>query len=649
MRFRGQRMGLKSGLALAGAIALAMPAKSKAQIAQYNFANGDATGVTLATMETATSIATNSSVGSLLLGSKTDTALDEDGAASAFWASPVPDYVSISRDATAAATDDTNFYVDFTVTAGNGFVLDPTSLTLVGGQGGGTASTRTYYVFDSNDGLPTGTNTLTGPGTGTPPPPFDTVNSGTLVGQGAFDVVRGAGATMDSPTITFPSSDQNLFSFEVRVYFDTPTDSQNIDLASITLNGSVVTAPPVLLSTWTSSSSGDYNARANWSSGSPNFIGAEADFLGAITSNQVVFTTTPITLGKIVFNNSAASYALTGAVGANLTLQASSGSAVVDVQAGTHEINLPLTLASNTTFQTDVSSANLIIANPMTINSGISLTTTGSGTVTYDSTITLLSGATMSIASSTYAHGLTINANAAVSLAPTTSSKTLLQVDSLSLAGSSAAWTGKLDLANNDLIIHSGSSGESVYGTTLSQVASGRGANGAWTGTGITSSAAALTKNTALAVVVNDTHQTPSGSLSGTPLFSTFDNKAVSDGDVLEKYTYYGDATLSGSVTSADYLQIDNAYNNNQAHPSTPLIGWYNGDFNYDGVVNGDDYTLIDNAYNTQGSVSFAGVSAGPAEMIAGASSSAVPEPATLSMISIGAAGLVMRRRRRCW
>ena len=50
------------------------------------------------------------------------------------------------------------------------------------------------------------------------------------------------------------------------------------------------------------------------------------------------------------------------------------------------------------------------------------------------------------------------------------SSKTLLQVDSLSLAGSSTAWTGKLDLANNDLIIHTADAlGRSVYGTTLSQ------------------------------------------------------------------------------------------------------------------------------------------------------------------------------------
>jgi hypothetical protein len=77
--------------------------------------------------------------------------------------------------------------------------------------------------------------------------------------------------------------------------------------------------------------------------------------------------------------------------------------------------------------------------------------------------------------------------------------------------------------------------------------------------------------------------------------------------DLLIKYTYFGDADLSGTVTAADYLLIDNGFNNGG-------VGWHNGDFNYDGVINGDDYTLIDNAYNSQGSVSFA---AAPASQIA--------------------------------
>ena len=73
-----------------------------------------------------------------------------------------------------------------------------------------------------------------------------------------------------------------------------------------------------------------------------------------------------------------------------------------------------------------------------------------------------------------------------------------------------------------------------------------------------------------------------------------------------------------------------------------------NGDFNYDGAINGSDYTLIDNAFNSQGSVSFAGVSAGPAEMIAtNTDQIAEPEPGTLSLITIGAIGLLNRRRRR--
>jgi PEP-CTERM motif len=157
-------------------------------------------------------------------------------------------------------------------------------------------------------------------------------------------------------------------------------------------------------------------------------------------------------------------------------------------------------------------------------------------------------------------------------------------------------------------------------------------------------------------VVVNDTNQSGTGSLggpltvSGSPFnhgLTTFDGQAVNDGDVLVKYTYYGDALLNGNVSAGDYVQIDNGFNMH-------LTGWYNGDFNYDSVINGDDYALIDNAYNTQGSVSFAGISAGPADMvasntsqIAGESSSAVPEPGSLTLLTIGAGGLLSRRRRR--
>jgi hypothetical protein len=119
---------------------------------------------------------------------------------------------------------------------------------------------------------------------------------------------------------------------------------------------------------------------------------------------------------------------------------------------------------------------------------------------------------------------------------------------------------------------------------------------------------------------------------------TTFDGAVTADGDVLVKYTYYGDTNLDGQVDGTDYSRIDNGY-------ISHLSGWYNGDFNYDGVIDGSDYTLIDNAYNTQGA-SLAAETAAATAQIAGGSSSAVPEPATLGLLAIGAMGLLGRRRR---
>ncbi len=113
------------------------------------------------------------------------------------------------------------------------------------------------------------------------------------------------------------------------------------------------------------------------------------------------------------------------------------------------------------------------------------------------------------------------------------------------------------------------------------------------------------------------------------------------------KYTYAGDANLDGVINGDDYSLIDNGFN-------TGLSGWQNGDFNYDGSISAADYSIIDNAFVMQSGTSNLSVSAGPAEMIAsntdqiaGSSASSVPEPGALSLLAIGAAGLLRRRRRR--
>jgi autotransporter-associated beta strand protein len=222
------------------------------------------------------------------------------------------------------------------------------------------------------------------------------------------------------------------------------------------------------------------------------------------------------------------------------------------------------------------------------------------------------------------------------------SSRTVLVLTSYSMAGSNNAWQGKVDLSNNDLLVHNGS-----IGILTSQAQAGYG-SGSWNGTsGIASTAASAdsTHLTAIGVIQNSAN----GNASGTALYTTFGGIHAVDTDVLVKYTYYGDATLSGTVNGTDYSRIDTAYLNNLMPGKTALTGWFNGDFNYDGSVNGSDYTLMDNAFNTQG----AGLTSEVAQVTdqiaavpqSPGTAAAVPEPAMTGFLIL--APMLLGRRRR--
>ncbi|WP_428938187.1 hypothetical protein [Fontivita pretiosa] len=80
----------------------------------------------------------------------------------------------------------------------------------------------------------------------------------------------------------------------------------------------------------------------------------------------------------------------------------------------------------------------------------------------------------------------------------------------------------------------------------------------------------------------------------GDPFYTSFAGETVSGNEVLVKFTYFGDADLTGVIDATDYSLIDNGYVNR-------LTGWINGDFDYSGVIDATDYALIDNAYINQG------------------------------------------------
>jgi hypothetical protein len=397
---------------------------------------------------------------------------------------------------------------------------------------------------------------------------------------------------------------------------------------------------------WISASSGNWEDSTKWNSGTiASGSTQSATFGTAIGSGtETVTLTANETVGTIAFTNSRGNYTIAAGSGNSLTLDNGSSPAVINVKTLSQTINAPITLANGLNINTasgSLAAGSLTLGGTVTGSGSLTVTTSNStlivsptgvisvplindGTVQFTAQSSGSSILSRIVPSVTLASGSTITVAAAGSGV----ARQVLVTGGLTLAGSSGNWGGKLDLTNNDAIVQSGNIAQ-----LTNQVLQGYN-GGNWQGSnGITSSSAAT----------NTSHLTALGLVLNTGSISNFDGNSTSSGDVLIKYTYYGDANLDGQVDGSDYTLIDNGFNNH-------LTGWYNGDFNYDGVVDGSDYTLIDNAYNTQGAHFTAEISSFTAEVAEqiglGPASSSVPEPNTIALVACASLGLFTRRRR---
>jgi fibronectin-binding autotransporter adhesin len=322
----------------------------------------------------------------------------------------------------------------------------------------------------------------------------------------------------------------------------------------------------------------------------------------------------------------------TGVVAYSDTSNGSSGDNVsfTDGTSSSYNVTISGVLhPTSVTFTNSVNNYNLSGANS---SSGIagpgSLTLTGTGTVTLYTNDSYTGGTNVSAGKLVLASSnafpantsLTIASGAFVTIANHSTNATYVPI------ASSLTNSGTIDITNNAMIVHNGS-----IGTISAQVAAAY-SNGTWTGN---SAGGVITRSAAASDL---SHLTAVGVATG---LTSFEGQTVSPSDVLVKYTYYGDADLSGTVDGSDYSRIDNGALLN-------LTGWYNGDFNYDGVINGSDYTLIDNSYNTQGANIAAeiGGAIATAQIAGGSGVAAVPEPTMLGLLGLGAIGLLGRRKR---
>src|SRR6476469_3050706 len=96
-------------------------------------------------------------------------------------------------------------------------------------------------------------------------------------------------------------------------------------------------------------------------------------------------------------------------------MQVSTGAASINVSGATHQINLPLTIASNTNINV-AAGATLKISDPVTVNAGKTITQSGGGAVLYESTVDVLSGAGIQLGSNSRMTGLALGPGSSATL-----------------------------------------------------------------------------------------------------------------------------------------------------------------------------------------------------------------------------------------
>ncbi|MBC7784124.1 MAG: PEP-CTERM sorting domain-containing protein [Burkholderiales bacterium] len=192
-------------------------------------------------------------------------------------------------------------------------------------------------------------------------------------------------------------------------------------------------------------------------------------------------------------------------------------------------------------------------------------------------------------------------------------------VKTITNAAVTGGFDGTIELHDNDLVVDY-TGGSTSYTSVLNQVKSGLPLLGfGGNGTGIAS--AEVQAQGAGGVGLNGTMLGVVDGASAGGQVTTLSGFTVANPltSVLVKYTWRGDANLDGVVNGSDYALADTGF-------SGGGTGWFYGDVNYDGVINGSDYALIDTGFSSQ---------TGP-----------LPEPAMLSLLGLGAMGILRRRRR---
>jgi len=271
---------------------------------------------------------------------------------------------------------------------------------------------------------------------------------------------------------------------------------------------------------------------------------------------------------------------------------------------------------------TQSGSGVLILSTPNTYSGGTNVT---AGTLiiepTSATTSALPTGAVSISGNGTLQLAQNVTAGSANASPPPATSN--VNITSLSITGN-----GVMDITNNHIIIDY-TPGNDPISSIVAMITAGYD-GGTWAGDGIISSLAHA--NPAYAIGYADSAD------PGNPAGLASDQIEIA-------YTLLGDANLDGKVNGSDFTLMASNFNDSVTN------GWDEGDFNYSGTVNGDDFVLLAENFNqfaSQSALVAADLQALDSFAAAnGISLSSVPEPASAMVITLGAMGMLARRRRK--
>lgn len=348
-----------------------------------------------------------------------------------------------------------------------------------------------------------------------------------------------------------------------------------------------ISANLAVSSTWQLTGGGTWASLSSWNNANiPEFAKASANFGSAALTPSTVTLDANWTVGTLTFNNTN-SYTLAAGNGGALTFDGGKTSAttLLTDNGGSHFITAPVALNSNLRVTVANLGDVLTLSGPITGRKNLSIF--GNGTLRF-------------------AAGVATPTFSAVSVN----------------TGST------LDITTNAVVISYGL--QDPISTIAGELATGY-SNGTWTGTGITSSAAAG-NNSVLAVGYADGN--------------TDANTPAGQNQILIKYTLAGDANLDGLVNFQDLVTVVQNFNK-------PGTDWAQGNFTYGASTNFADLVAVVQNFNKVLTPAFtASEQLGGSRMPLGFSASisptavVLPESSGLLAVGMGTAALLARRSR---